>query len=528
MILPGFIWMAVLRVVVATAILSHPSSCAPDQTYACLRRITNRPLSPHAGPESSSRIRWIQTYLPPGGPDGLISRAGDNNSFSGSLFYFLLFDPAAGEPTDPHRALDLTFFAPGLQRVLARTSWETNASWFTYKLGWNSIDHQLGDGNQIELYRRGEFLTKERTGWGLDAGSSDNHNTLALENDPPAHNSPDNYRNVLWQRGSQWVYLDGPDPQILARSFRDEFVYVLGDATPLYNWADEESTNIVEASRSVCWLEPDHCIVYDRAASAATNRFKRFWLNFANEPVVAGNRSLVTLGSGQQVFVTTLLPDGAVIASEADPDPPLTGSVADFEPMRFRLRVEAPGNPQRTRFLHVIQGADPGAAADGVSLVRSSSGTPFAGALVHDTLVLFPENLETPFMSLAYAVTTNVAAHWITGLTPNQGYRVESQLLGTNLSVTITTGGGAMTDSGGVLVLMPGRQPITSVARLANGVVRLRFTEFAGRTYTIQASSDLKHWTDLGPASLGADGVFQFDDATSADLAWRFYRKVAR
>src|SRR5438270_278772 len=81
----------------------------------------------------------------------------------------------------------------GMGRMLARTGWDPNATWFTYLLKWNQIDHQLADGNQFEFYRRGEWLTKERTGYDgshFDAGcgtaSTEYHNTLALQNDPPA------------------------------------------------------------------------------------------------------------------------------------------------------------------------------------------------------------------------------------------------------------------------------------------------------------------------------------------------------
>jgi hypothetical protein len=481
-------------------------------------------------------LRWIETYLPPGGADQLISRAGDHNFFSSTMFYFLLFDPAAGPAVDPRPALPLTFYAPGHDRVLARTSWDKDATIFTYKLGWNSIDHQNEDGNQIELYRRGEWLTKQRTGWGLDAGSCEWHNTLTLENDPPDHNNPGEAPNVLWQEGSQWWY-QAPgiqDPHLLAKSFREEFIYVLGDATPLYNSLYEHSTDILHASRSVVWLKPDHIIVYDRAASATPNRFKRFWLNFPNKATVTGARSSVTLDSGQQVFATTLLPAGALITSEHNPDPDkllfVDGFYADFDTMQFRLKVEAPGGPKQARFLHVIQGADAGATADSATLVQSSSGTPFSGAIIRSTVVLFPENLDTPFSTMTYTVPAATTTHWITGLKSDQGYTVATQTAGSDLKVTITPGGETKADSGGVLIWTAGQTaegPNLSVARLSDDTVRLRFTESSGHSYRIEASTDLKEWADLGPATLGNDGAFQFDDI-KPNAAWRFYRAVFR
>jgi len=313
----------------------------------------------------------------------------------------------------------------------------------------------------------------------------------------------------------------------MATSFSDEFVYLLGDATALYRSVGESSTDVLHASRSVCWLKPDHLIVYDRAATATPNRFKRFWLNFANNPAVAGNLTTVTLNSGQQVFVTTLLPANAAISSETAPDA-LTGSEANFQSMKFRLRVEAPDGPKEARFLNVIQGADPGAAPAPVTLLQSVSGVSFSGVLVRDTAIFFPENLDTPFTGFTYVVPFSTTAHLITGLAPNLGYRVNAQQVGKDLSVTISPGGDAVTDRGGLLQLRPGRQPILSATGLPNGTIRLQFIEFPGRAYTIQASSDLTQWTDLGTPIQSADGLFQFDDTTAASFHWRFYRKLAK
>jgi hypothetical protein len=106
----------------------------------------------------------------------------DTNFFINAILYFLLFDPAAPAFADPRPALATSYFAPGMGRMLARTGWDQNATWFTYKLSFNQVDHQNGDGNQFEFYRRGEWLTKERTGYDLDHGSSVNHNTLTLQN----------------------------------------------------------------------------------------------------------------------------------------------------------------------------------------------------------------------------------------------------------------------------------------------------------------------------------------------------------
>src|SRR5262249_42943322 len=150
-------------------------------------------------------------------------------------------DPTAPAPTDPRPNLPLFHFAPGIGRFSARTGWDENATWFTFALGWNTVDHQFGDGNQFEFYPKGEWLTKSLVGYGADPGgaydfpSSEYHNTLALQNDAPAHNEDGDYRHQLWLRGSQWAYEPAGDPTILAMSVAPGYAYALGDATNLYN-----------------------------------------------------------------------------------------------------------------------------------------------------------------------------------------------------------------------------------------------------------------------------------------------------
>ncbi len=397
-------------------------------------------------------IRWIQTHMQAGGADNLLYRMsygyGDTHI---PMFYFLLFDPEASTGSDPHPDMPLEHFAEGIGRLLARTSWDEDATWFTWALGWNAVDHQHGDGNQFEFYRQGEWFTKERTGYGFKIGSSDYHNTLALENDPPDHFDPSDYRYDLWERGSQWMIVAGGDPEILALSIADDYIHALGDATNLYNSTDELSTDIVHASRSIVWLKPDHIVIYDRAASRTGGRFKRFWLNFPADAVVDGTVTTMTTANGQHLAVTTLLPADAEIAVE--PAEALEGEVAAGEPMMFRLRVEAPGGPTETRFLHVLQGADAGATADEVALVESSQGTPMTGAVVAGTAVLFPVAVGVAVESVTYTAPAGTVRHLVTGLVPGGGYEVEVQPVDGGFQVAIRSGTTQQADEGGVLVI---------------------------------------------------------------------------
>jgi hypothetical protein len=151
--------------------------------------------------------------------------------------------------------------------------------------------------------------------------------------------------------------------------------------------------------------------------------------------------------------VTSLLPSDAEITTE--PAEPLEENAepAQGEPMQFRLRVEAPDGPPDVRFLHVLQGADAGATPDTVTLVESSTGTPFTGAVVGDAVVLFPVNVGGEVADLTYTVPEGTSRHLVTGLEPGGGYDVETQDSNGELTVTIRTGSAQTADEGGVLVL---------------------------------------------------------------------------
>ncbi len=399
-----------------------------------------------------SQLRWIETSFAPGGAEKLEARAGDNNDLLASIFYFLLLDPKAKAQPDPHALYPLTHFSAGLGRFLQRTSWAPNASWFSYKLGWTTLDHQHADGNMFELWRKGEWLTKERTGYGDDAACTDQKNGIALQNNRPEHH--DGYRGAEWKRGSQWTYVTNGDGKILASRWGADFTYFLGDATALYNSKDESAEDILHASRSIVWIVPDRIVTYDRAASKTAGRFKRFWMQLPNSGSVVGGLMTMKTPGNQNLFVRTLLPNPATIAVEHAEalDDENGKQPALLDPIRFRLRVEAPGSPKSVRWLHVIQGADGKDRADTAALVSSTAGTPYQGASFNDTVVMFPVDIGT-FASVTYSAPASTKAHLVTGLVPGAGYKVTTQKSGDAIVTTVSAGGDKKADRGGVLLL---------------------------------------------------------------------------
>jgi hypothetical protein len=402
-------------------------------------------------------VRWIQLYTTPGGAANLVERVRGADYFRSALLYFMLFDPDAAPPADPRTTMPNDYVAAGMQRLFSRTDWSRDASWLTYALSWNQIDHQQADGNHFELYRNGEWLTKARTGYANIAegiASSEFRNTLAIENSRPVDRDDDDWRIDLWRRGSQWNYVASADPDLLRFSFHPGFTYVGGDATNLYNSESEGATDVAHASRDLVWLKPDWVVVYDRA-DAPADRFKRVWWQLPVAPSVSGLQARMTSAGGQQLFITALLPADAMMQLVDPANDGVGETVATHEPMTQRVMVEAPATAQ-ARFLHLVQGADGGATPTPATVITTENG--FVGLAVNQTAVLFAEDWDQPFVQLRYTAPVGVSQHIITSLTPGVGYTATLTESGAGVAVTILPGGNAVADAAGVLVLPAGGQ----------------------------------------------------------------------
>ncbi len=404
------------------------------------------------------KARWYSRNVIEGCAPKLASRVTNvwaNSYPTNAILYYMLLDPAGSNPPDPRPTLPLTFHDPAFHRILSRSDWTKECSWFTWHCHWTTINHQSGDGNQFELYRKGEWLVKERTGYTNDGVgyTSEFHNTLGLQNDVPS--------NLQWfegptsDRGGQWTNgVNAGDPDVIT-SIHDAFVYATGDATNLYNrpnpWTPSaNASDILHASRSIVWLKPDHIVVYDRATSKTENRFKRFFLQFTAPMTVTGKNGLVITPGNQKLFLSNLLPGTAVLT------PTLTeniNSTAELEPTTNELKIEDPANPKNIRFLNVLQGADANGVKDQAGLIQSTSGTPFEGAVVDNTLVLFPNVWGVILDNTSYTIPATVTTQIITGLTPNGGYDFTSTVKDTNRIMTVFQGDKIFADSGGVLVI---------------------------------------------------------------------------
>jgi hypothetical protein len=385
---------------------------------------------------------------------------------------FMLLDPGAAAATDPRTTAPTSFYdAPQGRLVEHYPDYSAGSSMFDFRSSWTSINHQQNDANQFELFRKGEWLTKGLANYDNNeiGQSTDFHNTLSIQNWCSSNISSANpngipsglqfYEAPLWAIGSQWpLGLSAGDPSVTT-SVGTSYTYAFGDTTNLYNlpnvWTPSNgAVDVLHASRSIIWLKPDHIVVYDRATTQHPGLFKRFNLTVIGNPVTSGSLTTTTTPGGQHLYINTLLPNTATttITSSAV-DAAGISSIADLEPSTNKVTVEDTAYPTDARFLHVLQAADSATGAEATTLVQSTSGTAFDGAVVSglNTVVLFKRDMTTAFGGVTFSVPMATSHIYVTGLAAGTGYSVSETASGQSLVVTVSLGGTVTTDQAGVL-----------------------------------------------------------------------------
>jgi hypothetical protein len=406
-------------------------------------------------------VRWFASDVLPGGASAIEARMQSSTwGAIDELEYFMILDPKASAPVDPRPSLPLEFYDPGAGRIVAHSNWTPSNTMFDYHASWESINHQDGNAGEFEMFRKGEWLTKEMSNYdnNLVGMTPYYHNALDLKNYCPCGTPNLGWNEVgIWANGGQWLWdTNAGDPATLASSGKS-YVYATSDLTNLYNrpdiWdATQSVVDITRAQRSIFWLNNDYIVVYDRATSKSSGLFKRFNLSLVTHPLISGQNATETMLDGQQLFIHTLLPAKASItAREADTD---LSPIADLEPTKYVMTVEDTSDPKDVRFLHVLQGADKGVAATAVSSFASTGGTSFDGALVGNSALLFihDDKQTAGLASTVYSEPSTVTANYVAGLTPNAAYTVSKTASGGSVKITVAKGGSAHADAAGVLV----------------------------------------------------------------------------
>jgi hypothetical protein len=411
-------------------------------------------LEQHQGSTTDTNAaKWFDATVPQGGLMYNISTPFSWSTMQ-SILAYMLFDPSAPAATDPRPSFPLVYFDKPQGQIYAHSDWSSNPTWFDYRACWESINHMQGDGGQFELYRNGEWLTRGMSNYDNNwlGQTTVYHNTVGIHNwctgGTPTLNW---FEGGEWANGSQWnLGLNAGDPSTVM-STGTGYVYATSDLTPLYNRPDvfiptSALLDVTQANRSILWLNKDYVVTYDRATTIHPDA-KTFNLCFATQPVISGNVATETMADGQQLFVQTLLPKSPSAVSFNGAA--TLASISDLEPMVYVMTVQDATQPTDTRFLHVLQGANPGAGMVPATYVHSTSGTPFDGAAFGNNVVYFPVTLGTVTQT-TFPVPFTTGTVQIAGLVPGAGYGVS--ISGGQLQLT-PGGSSAAADNAGLLTI---------------------------------------------------------------------------
>jgi hypothetical protein len=156
-------------------------------------------------------------------------------------------------------------------------------------------------------------------------------------------------------------------------------------------------------------------------------------------PTINGNTATwSTRSKKQKAYFTTLLPAGAALINNGLPCPKCSvDQVADWEPYA-QLEVNASGNPLSTQFLTVLEWSTPGLTQSPTTLVQSTAGQNFDGALIGSSLVMFLRNWPAILTSVTYPAS-GATTDYISDLRPNTTYAISGA--GAPASATTDTAG---------------------------------------------------------------------------------------
>ncbi|MBW2736322.1 MAG: hypothetical protein JRH20_28370, partial [Deltaproteobacteria bacterium] len=330
-----------------------------------------------------------------------------------------------------------TYLAAGTGQLFARTGWDANARAVRFFCGWLTVDHQHGEGNHFGFWRKGEWLTRDRTGYAEENPLSEYHNTLAIENGKVK--TTEGWVVRYAKAGSQWPMIPAGDGKIETHSRGQGYLYVRGNATALYNSKQAGLKGVQRAVRELLWLEPDHVVVLDHAKTRKAG-FKRFWMQLPGQASIRGSRAVAHTKGGQQLAITTLLPRSArLMVSRSG------GHPAENVTMTHRLRVEGGKARAEQLFLHVVQGADGGRTLSKTGAIHCEQAR-CVGALINTTVVLFVRKGGEPLAFAAPLVKRVIAV----GLRSGGKYQLKRH----GERVRISSGGTLTADAAGVLSLL--------------------------------------------------------------------------
>ena len=403
---------------------------------------------------------------------------------------FLFWDPNAPETSD-YSSLPISYLAPGMGGVTARSDWSTNATFMSFVSGPYinnpGAGHEAFDKGSLAIERNKNPLVVNADAWLSHEPNGDPGWTLTYDDRYGNWSADHSIGNRTLYNTFQVRQLDGQGNLVApygqssrqrsdgARTkigrFEDGGSYVLTVGQFLedmyYPFRNPDtgqpticpgaSSAVTSLSRQIVYLRPSQFIVYDRSGICDASLDQYLAFHFPANPVEvtapAAGLHRFDVNPGQFAgSMTIILPANAATVTTDR----LSSDSRTWNKL-WRTEIRATDAPTATRrWLTVFDLAPSSAQVASVTAVQVVSG-PAVGALLQSStgnsaVISGTAPVGTAIAGpLGYVVPAAQTRHVITDLTPSTGYTISVSVVGANHSVSIVQGGGSTSSANGVL-----------------------------------------------------------------------------
>jgi hypothetical protein len=401
--------------------------------------------------DRTNALEWPVLNVAFGGPSGLVAELSNDYASALAIDLFLALpaaDPTTtSPPSDPRPAFPTDMFNGGNQHILARSGWTSSDTAFSYYCPNTAIDHEHEFCGRFDIFSNGEYITKGRSEFNdyNDLMSAAPQSNLAGYLQPSNSGCPNNncFLYDAYSGGGQfWHSYQAGEVTLLHNESR-AYVAAIVDTTNLYNASAAGGfgyyNGVNAASRSLIYLRGSNQIVYyDRGITASAQDHAMWQVATGPLTINGSTASWPTRSGNQKVYFTSLLSSGGTVADAGAYTGESYPQSSDWEPYT-RVVVDA-GAQTSTQFLSVLEWGSSSLSQSTTSLVHSSSGTTYDGALIGSSLVMFMRNWPAAITGITYPAS-QATTQYISDLTPNTTYAITGD--GTPANAT--------TDAAGVL-----------------------------------------------------------------------------
>lgn len=403
-----------------------------------------------------------------------VRKATDDFGAGAPWLLFLETDPAA--PTVPLNTLPLSYFAPGLGAVAARSDWTTHASWMSFRAAPYVNNPGQGeegfDQGSLALVHGATPLLVNASGWLVHEpkGTPDEnrvYNDLYGKFDGTPYMGNRQLYNIYYVRdmsgstvrnayGQVAYTADGNDVRTQVAAYEDggDYVYVLAThLEDMYRHFPGEP-GVAAWSRAIVYLRPNRFVVYDRTRKGDASYDQYLAFHFPANPLAvaapAGEQRLDVSYHGQYAgAMTTVLPANATTA--------VTGLYPDDKPVKvWQVQIRPADASVSQRWLTVFDLSPSAAAvakASPVSVLQGAiTGVSLAGSDGNSVVINSAGSSGDAITGvIAYSVIAAATHHVIVGLVPNGHYTIDVSVQGDSQRVSVKPDGPYTASAKGVL-----------------------------------------------------------------------------